>query len=86
MKGLNSERGVQSQKNLQFNQTSSSANLPTMLNDTYQSMENGVHMFDNNTNPLGMSTFDHIQDELAKITEELKPVNLGGSIDPYSGD
>ena len=57
-----------------------------MLNDTHQSMENGVLMFDNNTNPLGMSTFDHIQEELAKLNEELNPVNLGGSIDPYSGE
>ena len=57
-----------------------------MLNDTHQSMENGVLMFDNNTNPLGMSTFDHIQEELAKLNEELNPVNLGGSVDPYSGE
>ena len=57
-----------------------------MLNDTHQSMENGVLMFDNNTNPLGMSTFDHIQEELAKLNEELNPVNLGGSIDPYTGE
>ena len=57
-----------------------------MLNETHQSMENGVLMFENNTNPLGMSTFDHIQEELAKLNEELNPVNLGGSIEPYSGE
>ena len=57
-----------------------------MLNDTHQSMENGVLMFDNNTNALGMSTFDHIQEELAKLNEELNPVNLGGSIEPYNGE
>ena len=59
---LNSERGHQtSQSQAQFNRTSMSHNIPELqLENTHQSMDQGVLMFENQPNPLGMSAFDHI--------------------------